>query len=123
MHSKNMKKENLSKEVYKENVYIGNIKRCVEYDDSKYKEEVVDGKIISHGYVVIKSEIYCENEILIKIDNNAKKYVTLNVLKQLSNDLKENQNMDSFDLEDIVLSTISNGFGSIWVDSRSLKPF
>lgn len=117
----NLEISNLSTKIKKENIFIGNIKRC-----TKYREVDMNEKD-SHesGLVYYNSEVYAEDVILVKVSDKPAGYINLRSFEALLDYLKQH-NIDNYEgpsLEESILYTKVNGLGSIWVDSVSLKPY
>lgn len=117
----NLEISNLSTKIKKENIFIGNIKRC-----TKYREVDMNEKD-SHesGLVYYNSEVYAEDVILVKVSDNPVGYINLRSFESLLDYLKQNniKDYEGPSLEEAILYTKVNGQGSIWVDSVSLKPY
>ena len=117
----NLEISNLSTKIKKENIFIGNIKRC-----TKYREVDMNEKD-SHesGLVYYNSEVYAEDVILVKVSDKPAGYINLRSFEALLDYLKQNniKDYEGPSLEEAILYTKVNGQGSIWVDRGSLKPY
>lgn len=116
----NLEISNLSTKIKKENIFIGNIKKCTKYREVDMLEQ--KGK---SNYILYNSEVYAEDVILVKVSDKPAGYLNLRSFEALLDYLKQN-NIDNYEgpsLEESILYTKVNGPGSIWVDSVSLKPY
>ena len=125
MKVKNIEMENLFGKINKENVLIGNIIKCTEYDVSNYMINEDIALITSFGSLNVVNKPYKENQILIRICDNPEVYVELKKLKTFLTYISIYSKVDKngIILVKIILSTSASYIGDIYVDRKSLKPY
>lgn len=100
----------LFKKILKKNVYIGNIKKCTKYSLLRLKYK---------NLVVYKSDIFAEDAVLVKVNDDPRKYIRIEFLDFLV----ENKIYYGYhDFEETLLSTRMQG-NDLWIDSYSLRPY
>jgi len=110
----------LSKKIKKENIFVGNIKKC-----TKYRKVDINKNKGANSYVVYNSEVYANDIILVKISNNPVEYIILSTFEVIIDYLKENNLNELNDkfFEEQVFGIKAKGLGSTWVDNNSVKPY
>ena len=121
----NLEVENLFGKINKENVYVGNLKKCTKYEmENSLQIEDFSG-VCSFGGIIEESKDYIKNDVLIKFCDKPERYVRLEDLKNilsyisLYNALYES----GISFNELFLSTSSSYLGNIYVDRDSLNPY
>lgn len=125
MKVKNLEMEDLFGKINKENVFIGNIMKCTEYDVTNVLVTEDMFERCSYGYIKTSKELYKENQILIRICNNPEVYVELKNMKNFCSYINIYNQVDDngITVNNIVLPTSASYSGEVYVDRESLKPY
>lgn len=109
-------------------IFIGNIKKCVKYEEHTMLgvNTVIDDCSIGYdrfGYVEEKSELYKENAILIKNKNGG--YIDIERLNSVLDLIKISHDVtkNGYRLGGLIMSTIPHSVNCLYVDKESLKPY
>ena len=113
--------ENLFGKINKENIFIGNLKKCIKFEEKNLLKMESLGGIDCFGFIEEESEIYKEDVVIIRLCNNPNVYVTLSELKNVISffDVYDSINKDGISIGKNVLSTMSSYAGEIFVDKNN----
>ena len=109
----------------KEQIFIGNIKKCTEYEMVATTSVgiIINGRIVSsdsHGYIK-KDELYKEDVILVKLKNDF--YVELEKLNLLLKLKAQTSARKGYKINEFMMLTSPSAVGDLFVDEKSLKPY
>lgn len=112
-----------------ENVFIGTINKCTQYDIEKiFSDEVYIGNSWiggdSIGYIIKDGLPFKENAILLKVAKDG--YVDLDTLNSFLDEIKVKSNISKnggFYLNGLILSNSPHKFGCLYVDESTLKQY
>lgn len=108
-------------------VFVGDIKKCTKYDmkpvfsTSMYiGDDCIGGDCF--GHIISESELYKENAVLIEFNGG---YVDLDNLRTFVDYIKVHSNItkNGFYMGGLIMSTSPHANDSLFVDSKSLKPY
>ena len=110
----------------KEQIFIGNIKKCTEYEEvitSCWGVITNKGLIASdsYGYNMTNDELYKEDVILVKLKNDF--YVELEKLNLLLKLKAQTSARKGYKINEFMMLTSPSAVGDLFVDEKSLKPY
>lgn len=102
-----------------EQIFIGNINKCVKYEE---RPTCISGSD-SFGHIVTDYELYKENVILIKIENGG--YVDLERFNSILDHIKIKQAITEggYILGGLMMPTYAYCMDALFVDKKSLRPY
>ena len=110
----------------KEQIFIGNIKKCTEYEMVATTSVgiIINGRIVSsdsYGYTKTNDELYKEDVILVKFKNDF--YVELEKLNLLLKLKAQTSARRGHVINELMMLTSPSAVGDLFVDEKSLKPY
>lgn len=109
-------------------IFIDDIRKCTKYEthhtfsSSTYiGDQCIDCE--SFGYIKEDDELYKENAVLVKIENDG--YVDLEKFNSILDYIKIYRDIteNGYRLGGLMMSTSAHSIGSLFVDEKSLKPY
>lgn len=110
----------------KEQIFIGNIKKCTEYEEAitSCRGVITKNGIVasdSYGYTKTDDELYKEDVILVKLKNDF--YVELEKLNLLLKLKAQTRTRKGHVINEFMMLTSPSAVGDLFVDEKSLKPY